>query len=99
MFSDSASVERMTAKYRDLLSRFINREITAPEFQSLYFTVFKNDGDQVPGTKFKILDRLFADVDDYTADPKLRERAGGLDDEELRTCAREAYRKLYETSE
>ncbi|WP_188112871.1 colicin immunity domain-containing protein [Mycobacterium simiae] len=89
----------MTAKYRDLLSRFINREITAPEFQSLYFTVFKNDGDQVPGTKFKILDRLFADVDDYTADPKLRERAGGLDDEELRTCAREAYRKLYETSE
>ncbi|VBA38101.1 hypothetical protein LAUMK13_01968 [Mycobacterium innocens] len=96
MFRDSASVERMIAKYRDPIFRFINREITAPEFQSLYFMVFKNDGDQVPGTEFKILDRLFADVDDYTADPGLRERAGGLDDEQLRTCAREAYRKLYE---
>jgi len=40
---------------------------------------------------------LFADVDDYTADPELRETAGGLDDEQLRTCAREAYRKLYES--
>ncbi|ORB86579.1 hypothetical protein B1987_25575 [Mycobacterium kansasii] len=47
--------------------------------------------------EFKVLDRLFADVDDYTADPELRETAGGLDDEQLRTCAREAYRKLYES--
>ncbi|EUA09371.1 bacterial self-protective colicin-like immunity family protein [Mycobacterium kansasii 732] len=97
MFREDASVERMTAKYQELISRFINRGISAPEFQSLYVTVFKDDGDQVSGAEFKILDRLFADVDDYTADPELRETAGGLDDEQLRTCAREAYRKLYES--
>ncbi|VBA50911.1 hypothetical protein LAUMK191_02074 [Mycobacterium attenuatum] len=97
MFPEGASVERMTTKYQELILRSINREISAPELQSLYFTAFKDDRDQVPGAEFKILDRLFADVDDYTADPELRETAGGLDDEQLRTCAREAYRKLYES--
>lgn len=96
MSPNNAAAERMTAKYRELVSRFIDRQISAQQFQSAYFMVFKNDEDQVPGVEFKILDRLFADVDDYTADPELRKRAGGLDDEELRTRAREAYRKLYE---
>jgi hypothetical protein len=97
MSRDNAAAGRMTAKYRGLISRLINHQISAQEFQSSYFMVFKNDQDQIPGPEFKILDKLFADVDDYTADPELRKRAGGLDDEELRSRAREAYRKLYES--
>jgi self-protective colicin-like immunity protein len=96
MYPDNTAAERMIAKYRNLVSRFINRQISAEEFQSSYFVVFKNDEDQVPGLEFKILDKLFADVDDYTADAELRKRAGGLDDEELRSRACDAYRKLYE---
>jgi hypothetical protein len=91
------AVERMTAKYKDLILGFIDRKISAEEFQASYFRLFKNDEDQVPGREFKILDRLFADVDDYTSDPELRKRAGGLGDEELRTRASEAYQALWES--
>jgi hypothetical protein len=95
MPADSAAVKRMTARYAELISRFVDGQISAPEFETAYLTLFKNDKDQVPGREFNILDGLFADVDDYTADPELRERAGGMDDEQLRSSAREAYRKLY----
>jgi len=47
--------------------------------------------------KFDVLDRLFADVDAYEADPDLRKQVyGGIGDEELLSCARAAYQKLYE---
>jgi hypothetical protein len=96
MSSDNAAGAAMADRYRELISRFINRRISAQEFESAYLRLFKSDKNKVGGAKFNALDRLFADVDDYTADPELRKRAGGLDDEELRTCAREAYRKLYQ---
>ncbi|WP_082973438.1 colicin immunity domain-containing protein [Mycobacterium sp. E2327] len=87
----------MCAKYAPLIASFVDHQISAREFESRYLTLFKNDRDQVRSREFNILDRLFADVDEYTADPDLRRRVGGLDDQELRTCAREAYRKLRET--
>jgi hypothetical protein len=90
------AVKKMCDKYAPLISSFIDRKISAQEFESRYLKLFKNDQDQIRSREFDILDRLFADVDEYTADPDLRKRAGGLDDEELRTCANEAYRKLYE---
>jgi hypothetical protein len=96
MSTDRTATDHMIAKYRKLISTFIDRQISAEEFQSSYFLLFKNDEEQVPGLEFKILDKLFADVDDYTADPELRKVAGGLDDEELRNRARDVYRKLYE---
>jgi Bacterial self-protective colicin-like immunity len=74
MSPDNVAAERMTAKYRNLISGFINHRISAEEFQSSYFMLFKNDEDQVPGSEFKTLDKLFADADDYTADPELRKR-------------------------
>jgi Bacterial self-protective colicin-like immunity len=97
MLSDSEKVAIMTAKYKELISSFINGQISAQEFETFYLKLFQYDTNQVPGIEFNILEELFFDVDDYAADPELRERAGGLDDEELRTRAREAYRKLYET--
>jgi DNA-binding beta-propeller fold protein YncE len=94
--SENAAVERMIAKYAGLISRFVNGQISALEFQSSYFTLFKNDTDQVRGPAFNVLDALFADIDEYVADPELRQRAGGFDDEELRSRARNAYQKLYQ---
>lgn len=97
MSGETSAAERMIVKYKGLLSRFVDRKMSAQEFQTSYFQLFKSDDDQVSGREFKILDKLFAEVDDYTADPELRGRAGGIDDEELRACAREAYEALWES--
>ena len=94
--SENAAVERMIAKYAGLISRFVDGKISAQEFQHAYLSTFKNDNAQVRGPAFNVLDRLFADADDYVADPELRKRAGGLDDEELRSRAHNAYQKLYQ---
>ena len=60
--------------------------------------MFKSDQNKVGGEKFNVLDRLFADVDAYEADPELRKQVyGGIGDEELLTCAQTAYQKLYES--
>lgn len=97
----SAKIEattQMAERYRKLISKFVAREISAPEFEGSYLTLFKSDNNKVGGEKFNILDRLFADVDAYEADPKLRKQVyGAIGDEELLNCARAAYQKLYET--
>ncbi|SPM37733.1 hypothetical protein MRAB57_5582 [Mycobacterium rhizamassiliense] len=85
----------MTEKYKDLISRFINRRISAEEFESAYLVLFKNDNDQVSGTEFNTLEKLFFAIDDYVADPKLRKAVHGLDGEQLRASARDTYQMLY----
>ena len=108
MSSDDAAAAMEAAKYRKLISKFINRRISAQQFESSYLALFKHDKDQVPSAEFNILEGLFFAVDDYVADTELRRRLQGLDpelrrywhaldDEELHIRAREAYRKLYET--
>lgn len=96
----------MSAKYRTLISKFIDHQISAQEFQTTFLKSFKNETAHGLSAEFDVLDGLFADADDYVADPELRESARGLDDgklfralddAELRARAREAYRKLYET--
>ena len=39
----------------------------------------------------RTLEKLFFAVDDYVADPELRKKVGGLNDEELRAYADELY--------
>lgn len=95
MSSDSAASERMCAKYRQLISRFVDRKMSAEEFEAAYLPLFKHDHDQVPGAEFNVLEELFFAVDDYVADPELRKAVHGLDDEQLRARAREAYQRLY----
>jgi hypothetical protein len=70
--------------------------------------MFKNDQDySLDEDEYGILEELFTDADDYSADPEYRKYVHTLDpgsrklfrafdDEELRVRAREAYRKLYE---
>jgi hypothetical protein len=95
----------MSAKYRALISKFIDHRISAQEFQTTFLKLFKNEKAHGLSAEFDILDGLFADADDYVADAELREKARELydgklfrtlDDAELRVRAREAYRKLYE---
>ena len=97
MSADAEAATRMADRYKPLISKFINKEISASEFESCYIALFKRDKSKVGGEKFDILDRLFADVDAYEADPELRKQVyGGIGDEELLTYARAAYQKLYE---
>lgn len=90
-----AEAERMTAKYREVIWKFINHQLSAQDFESSYLEIFKHDEDQSLSPEFDVLEALFFDVDDYVADPGLRREVHGLNDEELRHRAREAYRKLY----
>ena len=95
MSSNSTATARMTAKYRDLISDFIGGRLSADNFESMYLKVFKADEDQVPSPEFSVLEKLFFATDDYVADPELREKVGGLSDNELRARAKEAHAQLY----
>jgi hypothetical protein len=95
MPGDQAPVARMLATYRPIMARFLAGESTAEDFEREYLAVFKNDADQVLGDEFDVLDGLFADVDEYVADPRLRARVGGLGDDELRERMRAAYQRLF----
>ncbi|MEM6109756.1 colicin immunity domain-containing protein [Mycobacterium sp. 050272] len=85
----------MTEKYRDLIFKFANRQIDVEEFEPAYLRLFKYDEDQVAGSEFNTLEKLFFAVDDYVADPSLRQAVRGLDEEQLRDCARDVYQRLY----
>jgi hypothetical protein len=93
--TDRGKIAAMTARYRGLISDFVDQRISADEFETAYLSLFKTDTTQVRSTEFEVLDGLFADVDDYVGDPELRSRAGGLDGDQLRSRAREVYLKLY----
>lgn len=92
-------VALMLDGYKEMIRRFVLGEATADEFETAYLRKFKHDSSQVPGPEFEILDGLFADVDDYVADPELLDRAGGLSGDELRTRARSAYVRLFGSPE
>lgn len=106
MVPDRESSLNGIEKYKKLISQFINREISASDFQSSFLKMFKNELDLIEGDEFDILQYLFTSADGYVADPELRSRmlaenpdlrkyGQALDEEELRADAREAYRKLF----
>jgi hypothetical protein len=82
--------------YAVLLRQFIDGRITADEFEVIFFRLYKLDPTDWPAALFEVLDRLFADVDDYCGDSELRANVGGLDAEELRLRAQKAFHKLEE---
>lgn len=95
MSLDKTTIDRMTKKYRELISRFTNQQISVEEFETDYLRLFKHDEDQVACPEFDALEKLFFAVDDYVADPGLRQAVRGLDEDQLRDCARDTYRRLY----
>ncbi|MGV0656609.1 colicin immunity domain-containing protein [Mycolicibacterium thermoresistibile] len=95
MSSNRDAVDRMLIGYKPIIGRFVSGESSAAQFEEDFLSYFKSDANQVPGEDFDILDALFADVDDYVDDPALRAEVGGLDENELRERASNAYRRLY----
>ncbi|MCA1674485.1 MAG: colicin immunity domain-containing protein [Actinobacteria bacterium] len=95
MSTEKTPVATMLAAYRPIMARFLAGETSAEEFEREYLTTFKNDANQVLGAEFDVLDGLFADVDEYVADPALRAQVGGLGDDELKERVRAAHRRLF----
>jgi len=81
------------SRYIRLIEEFVGGDISAPEFERRYLTLFKSDDSASPEPIFLILDRLFSDVDSYCSDPSIRD-GEDLDDEALRECAEAAYAAL-----
>jgi hypothetical protein len=82
------------APYAVLLRAFADRRIDADEFEILFLQLYKSDGTQWSDDLFELLDSFFARVDAYCADPELRERVGGLDEDALRGQAVELLARL-----
>lgn len=79
--------------YRNLLSSFVIGNISATEFESQYFSLYKNETTLFPDQQFLILDKLFADIDAFVADPDLRDE-DDLDERELQNHCLIALQKL-----
>nr|WP_296779099.1 colicin immunity domain-containing protein [Rhodococcus sp. (in: high G+C Gram-positive bacteria)] len=90
------SVSPWLVRYKYLIESFVSGVVEAEQFESEFLKLFKNDTDQVPGVEFDVLDGLFVSIDEYVADGDLRARAGGIDDERLKTQAYKAYRLLFD---
>jgi hypothetical protein len=80
--------------YIDLIRAFVERKISAPEFEARYLALFKSAGHFDDEDAFNTLDRLFTDIDAYVSDADLRDSPEDLDDDQLHTCAIQALAKL-----
>ncbi len=94
MSNNSIEITETINRYQSLIRPFITGKMTAPEFEDAYLSTFKADATDFPRQVFDILEQLFGDVDEYVADQALREKAGGLDDDQLRQCAQRAFDQL-----
>lgn len=80
--------------YIELLEAFLEqRTLDSSTFEKRYLELFKGDPTMFSDEEFLVLDKLFADVDMFEADPDLRAE-DNLDEPGLRASAEEALRKL-----
>lgn len=82
------------APYRALLEQFVAGILSAPDFESKFFPMYKNDPSLWPDEIFTVLDGFFADVDEYQPDPALRAQIGGIDEDQLRSQAATTLQRL-----
>lgn len=81
------------AGYAIVLRAFIEGRMTGNEFETLFLSV-EDDDNVHPRAVFGVLEGLFGHVDDYCPDDDIRRDVGGIDQEELRGAAREAFDEL-----
>ncbi|HVA46035.1 MAG TPA: colicin immunity domain-containing protein [Pirellulales bacterium] len=86
-------MEAAVAKYVQLIERFASGAINAETFESSYLKMFKNESARLPDAAFSVLNQLFADVDAFCPDPKLRGQSD-LDEDALRSRSLDALREL-----
>jgi hypothetical protein len=77
------------APYAILLRLFIDGRMGADEFEVLFLRLYKLDPTDWSPELFEILDRFFADVDDFCGDDSIRQEVQGLDEATLRNRAGE----------
>jgi hypothetical protein len=82
------------APYRVLLRLLLDGRLNGEEFETVFLPLYTNDETRWSPELFAILDGFFADVDDFCADPHLRDEAGGIDEQELRRRAEVTYQRL-----
>jgi len=80
-------------KYFSLIEDFVSMKITAPEFEERYIAVLRGDSGFYSEDVAPIVYGLYSDVDEYCADPELRE-SGDLDNKQLWEKALAAYNEL-----
>jgi hypothetical protein len=80
--------------YIDLLDRFIEHGITAPEFETSFLQMMKSERRTLGQPIYPLLQELFEDADAYVERPELRTEAEDLDDEQLLACARRTRQAL-----
>lgn len=76
-------MSEVVATYLELFDDLLSRRCMPAQFRITFCAVYKNDSREMSRAEFEALDWLFGELDEYTADPELRKKAGGLDDEQL----------------
>ncbi len=79
------------APYLVIMRQFIAGSITGEEFETVFLPLYKRDPTRWPADIFRVLDGVFADVDDFVFDAGLRNTVGGLDENALREKVERAY--------
>ncbi len=83
--------------YRNLIASFIEKKLTAVQFEAEYLDLFKYDESRTE-EMYEILNPLFWAVEDFCPDPELREE-GDLDENQLSEAAKVTLKKLDELNE
>lgn len=88
----------MTSKaesYRQLMERFLRREVTAMQFKATFLSSFKSEPAGMAESLYLALDRLFSDVDMFCADDELHDD-DDLDEDGLRRACKNALAQIAE---
>jgi Bacterial self-protective colicin-like immunity len=91
--ADPATTQAL-APYLALLRMLLEGRMAPAEFEAVFLPLYKNDPTPWPPAVFDLLDRVFADVDAFCADPALLAAGGGIDGAELRRRVGAAYARL-----
>ena len=89
-----ASYGTALAPYLVLLRLLIDDRISGAEYELLFLRMYKKDPTLWSDDLFQILDGLFADADEFSADVLLRADANGIGELELKRRASIAYERL-----
>lgn len=83
----------LISDYLTLMRNFSTGVLSAGQFEEKFLNLFKSDISRRPEKEFTILDKLFADVDAFCADPEIRDEED-LSEDDLRQSVLRALRDL-----
>ena len=88
--------DRLTdiASHIDLIDRFLDGSMAAPEFQLSFLEAMKSERRILDEPVYALLQELFEDADAYVEYPHLRDAPEDLDDVQLHECASRARQAL-----